>query len=151
MRHHYLRSAPDGLAAELRAAGLRYDSSIGWPGLPGFRAGTPYPYKLWDSERREPGGWEIPLVLMEATLAEERYLGLDAESAFDAAVATLEPVAEHGGAVAILWHPPSHHPILSRGYDRLYRRLLEWIDERGGRTGTAAETLDRWEERRRGS
>jgi hypothetical protein len=148
LRHHYLRSAPGRLAAELRAAGLRYDSSIGWPSQPGLRAGTPYPYRLWDPERREPGGWELPLALMDATLAEERYLGLDAEAAFGVAVETLEPVAEHGGAVAILWHPPSHHPVLARGYDRLYRRLLDWIEERGGGTGTVAETLDRWEARR---
>jgi peptidoglycan/xylan/chitin deacetylase (PgdA/CDA1 family) len=148
LRHHYLRSAPERLAAELRAAGLRYDSSIGWPPRPGLRAGTPYPYRLWDPERREPGAWELPLVLMDATLAEERYLGLDPQAAFEVAVETLEPVAEHGGAVTILWHPPSHHPILSKGYDRLYRRLLDWIDQHGGRTGTAAETLDRWEARR---
>jgi hypothetical protein len=148
LRHHYLRSAPDRLAAELRVAGLRYDSSIAWPSQPGLRAGTPYPYRLWDPERREPGAWELPLVLMDATLAEERYLGLDAEAAFKVAVEALEPVAAHGGAVAILWHPPSHHPRLSNGYDRLYLRLLDWIDEHGGRTGTAAETLDRWEARR---
>jgi len=85
---------------------------------------------------------------MDATLAEERYLGLGAERAFEVAVEALEPVAEHGGAVAILWHPPSHHPRLSGGYDRLYRRLLSWVDEKGGRTGTAAETLDRWVARR---
>jgi hypothetical protein len=148
LRHHYLRSAPERLAAELRAAGLRYDSSIGWPSQPGLRAGTPYPYRLWDPERREPGAWELPLVLMDATLAEERYLGLDADAAYETAVAALEPVAEHGGAVAILWHPPSHHPRLSNGYDRLYLRLLEWIEEHDGRTGTAAEILDRWEARR---
>ena len=148
LRHHYLRSDPARLAAELRGAGLRYDSSIGWPSLPGLRAGTPYPYRLWDPERREPGAWELPLVLMDATLAEERYLGLGAEAAYETAVAALEPVAEHGGAVAILWHPPSHHPRLSNGYDRLYGRLLQWIDEHGGRAASAAETLDRWEARR---
>jgi hypothetical protein len=85
---------------------------------------------------------------MDATLSEERYLNLRADEAFDAAVAALEPVAEHGGAVAILWHPPSHHPRLSNGYDRLYGRLLQWIDEHGGRAASAAETLDRWEARR---
>jgi hypothetical protein len=148
LRHHYLRSAPERLAAELRTAGLRYDSSIGWPSRPGLRAGTPYPYRLWDPERREPGGWELPLAVMDATLAEDRYLGLDADAAYDAAVAALEPVAEHGGAVALLWHPPLHHPRLSNGYDRVYRRLLVWIDDRGGWAGSAAETLDRWEARR---
>jgi hypothetical protein len=149
LRHHYLRSDPARLAAELWEAGLRYDSSIGWPSRPGLRAGTPYPYRLWDPERREPGGWELPLALMDATLSEERYLGLDADAAYPAAVEALEPVAEHGGAVAILWHPPQHHPRLSNGFDRVYRRLLAWIDERGGWAGSAAETLDRWEARRR--
>jgi len=149
LRHHYLRSHPDRLAAELREAGLRYDSSVGWPSLPGLRAGTPYPYRLWDPERREPGGWEVPLAVMDATLAEERYLGLGPDAAFDTAVAALEPVVGHGGAVALLWHPPSHHPRLSNGFDELYRRLLAWIDERGGWAGTVAETLDRWEARRR--
>jgi hypothetical protein len=149
LRHHYLRSDPSRLAAECRTAGLRYDSSIGWPSLPGLRAGTPYPYRLWDPERREPGAWELPLAVMDATLAEERYLGLGPDDAFDAAVAALEPVAEHGGAVAILWHPPSHHPRLARGFDGVYRRVLAWIDERGGWAGTAAAALDRWEARRR--
>jgi hypothetical protein len=149
LRHHYLRSDPSRLAAELRGAGLRYDSSIGWPSLPGLRAGTPYPYRLWDPERREPGAWELPLALMDATLSEKRYLSLGADAAYDAAVAALEPVAEHGGAVAILWHPPLHHPRLANGFDRLYRRLLAWIDARGGWAGSAAETLDCWEARRR--
>ena len=148
LRHHYLRSAPERLAAELGGAGLRYDSSIGWPSLPGLRAGTPYPYRLWDPERREPGGWELPLAVMDATLAEGRYLDLGAEAAFEAAVAALEPVAEHGGAVALLWHPPMHHPQLSNGYDRVYRRLLAWIEQRGGWAGSASDALDRWEARR---
>jgi hypothetical protein len=149
LRHHYLRSDPARLAAELRRAGLRYDSSIGWPSLPGLRAGTPYPYRLWDPERRKAGAWELPLAVMDATLSEERYLALGAEAAYEAAIAALEPVAEHGGAVAILWHPPQHHPRLANGFDRLYRRLLAWIDEQGGWAGSAAETLDRWEARRR--
>jgi hypothetical protein len=85
---------------------------------------------------------------MDATLAEARYLGLGPDDAFEAAVAALEPVAEHGGAVAILWHPPNHHPRLSNGFDRVYRRLLGWIDSCGGRAGSAAATLDLWEARR---
>jgi hypothetical protein len=149
LRHHYLRSDPTRLAADLREAGLRYDSSIGWASRPGLRAGTPYPYRLWDPERREPGAWELPLAVMDATLAEDRYLALGPDAAYEEAVGALEPVAEHGGAVALLWHPPMHHPWLSNGFDRIYRRLLAWIDERGGWAGSASEALDRWESRRR--
>jgi hypothetical protein len=91
----------------------------------------------------------LPLAVMDATLAEERYLALGPQGAYETAVAALEPVAEHGGAVALLWHPPLHHPRLSNGMDGVYRRLLGWIDERGGWAGPAAEALDRWEARRR--
>jgi peptidoglycan/xylan/chitin deacetylase (PgdA/CDA1 family) len=148
VRFHYLRSDPPRLGAELEPAGLRYDSSIGWPSLPGLRAGTPYPYRLWDEARRRPGGWELPLAVMDATLSEPRYLGLGAEEGFERAVAALEPVAQHGGAVALLWHPPSHHPRLSNRYDEVYRRLLAWIADRGGWAGTAADALDHWQLRR---
>ncbi|MGZ4256563.1 MAG: hypothetical protein ACXVRE_02230 [Gaiellaceae bacterium] len=148
LRHHYLRSDPARLAAELRPAGLEYDTSIGWAGLPGLRAGTPFPYRLWDAEGREPGGWELPLLLMDATLGEPHYLGLDAEAALERSVAELAPVVEHGGACALLWHPSWHHPRLSRGYDLLYRRLLAWIVEQGGYAGSALEVLRRWSSRR---
>jgi peptidoglycan/xylan/chitin deacetylase (PgdA/CDA1 family) len=148
LRHHYLRSDPARLAAELRPAGLEYDSSVAWAGRPGLRAGTPFPYRLWDAERREPGGWELPLVLMDATLVEPHYLALDAEAAWTPSLAALEPIVEHGGAAALLWHPPWHHPRLSRGYDLLYRSLLAWIVEQGGYAGSALEVLRRWSSRR---
>jgi peptidoglycan/xylan/chitin deacetylase (PgdA/CDA1 family) len=148
LRHHYLRSDPVRLAGEVRRAGLEYDTSLGWPSLPGLRAGTPFPYRLWDAERREPGAWELPLVVMDATLAERHYLALDAEAAFERSVAALAPLVEHGGAGALLWHPPSHHPRLSGGYDRVYRRLLTWIVEGGGYAGSALEVLKRWRSRR---
>ena len=82
---------------------------------------------------------------MDRTL--ESYLGLDADQALAASVAALEPVAAAGGACAVLWHPPSHHPALSAGYDQTYRRLLTWIADRGGFAGTALDVLERWKGR----
>jgi peptidoglycan/xylan/chitin deacetylase (PgdA/CDA1 family) len=145
LRHHYLRSDAAALAGELRLAGIEYDTSIGWAERPGARAGTPYPYRLWDAELAAPGGLELPLFVMDRTL--ERYLRLDADAALAATVAALEPVAAAGGACAVLWHPPGHHPALSGGYDATYRRLLAWIADRGGFAGTALEVLQRWEGR----
>jgi hypothetical protein len=82
---------------------------------------------------------------MDRTL--ESYLGLDADQALAASVSALEPVAAAGGACAVLWHPPSHHPALSAGYDQTYRRLLAWIADRGGFAGTALDVLERWQGR----
>ncbi len=148
LRHHFLRSDPERLPAEMQAAHLDLDSSLGWSAFPGLRAGSPFPYRLWDAGQRAPGPWELPLAVMDTSLL--RHRSLDGEAAFRVAVAALRPVVEHGGACALLWHPPYHHPRLLDGYDRVYRRLLAWIDEQGGFAGPASEVLDRWRARRAG-
>jgi hypothetical protein len=145
LRHHYLRSDPGRLASELREAGLLYDTSVGWAASTGPRAATPYPYRLWDESTQRPGGWELPLYVMDRTLT--RYLRLDGEAASDVAIEALEPVAAAGGACALLWHPPNHHPVLSQGYDRAYARVLAWIAARGGVGGSAEQVLGRWKSR----
>jgi peptidoglycan/xylan/chitin deacetylase (PgdA/CDA1 family) len=147
MRHHYLRSAPRVLARELRHAGLEYDTSIGWATLPGARARTAYPYRLWDETTGAAGAWELPLFVMDGTLEREWCLNLDPDDAYEHAVAALEPVAAAGGACALLWHPPSHHPKLAGGYDVVYRRILRWIAEQGGLGASASDVLDRWRRR----
>jgi hypothetical protein len=82
---------------------------------------------------------------MDGTL--DRYLRLDDEGASEVAIEALEPVAAAGGACALLWHPPNHHPTLSRGYDQAYTRVLAWIAEQGGVGGSAKQVLDRWRNR----
>ena len=51
--------------------------------LPGFRAGIARPFRPWDVARDEPLDLvEVPLAAMDATLAEERYLGLNPKQAW---------------------------------------------------------------------
>src|SRR5207245_1555660 len=81
-RYHYLRVDPHRNLAPLEAAGLRYDTTLGFPDAIGFRAGIARPFRPWDFERDEPLDLvEIPLAAMDATLADERYLGLAAKRA----------------------------------------------------------------------
>ena len=67
---------------------------------------------------------ELPLVVMDATLAEDRYLGLSADDGLELAVATLERAARAGGTVSVLWHNDRFDPAYARGWDRAYDRLL---------------------------
>jgi hypothetical protein len=84
---------------------------------------------------------ELPLVVMDATLAEERYLGLAADDGLERAVATLERAATAGGTVSVLWHNDRFDAAYARGWDRAYDRLLGWVRERGGRLCTAADAV----------
>jgi hypothetical protein len=51
----------------------------------------------------------------------------------------LDWAAKNGGAFAILWHPDRFDPLTSGGWDRLYSRVLEGVQERGGVCMSAGE------------
>jgi hypothetical protein len=141
-RYHYLRADPHRNLAPLVDVGLRYDTTLGFPDALGFRAGIARPFRPWDFEREEPLELiEVPLAAMDATLAEERYLGLSAKRAEPQLMQLLDRAAEFGGAFAVLWHPDRFDPATSGGWDRLYSRLLAGAQERGGSCVPAAELV----------
>ena len=141
-RYHYLRADPHRNLAQLAAAGLTYDSTLGFSDAVGFRAGIARPFRPWDFERDAPLDLvEIPLAAMDATLAEERYLGLSARRAEPQLMQLLDWGAAHYAAFAVLWHPDRFDPLTSGGWDRLYSRLLEGVHERGGIAVSGAELM----------
>ena len=141
-RYHYLRVDPHRNLAPLADVGLRYDTTLVFPDALGFRAGIARPFRPWDFEREEPLDLiEVPLAAMDATLAEERYLGLAAKRAEPQLMQLLDRAAEFGGAFAVLWHPDRFDPATSGGWDRLYSRLLAGAQERGGSCVPAAELV----------
>jgi hypothetical protein len=136
-RYHYLRVDPH---RNLTRLPFRYDTTLGFPDAVGFRAGIARPFHPWDFERDAPADiLEIPLAAMDATLAEERYLGLSAKRAAPQLRALVDWAASNGGAFAVLWHPDRFDPLTSGGWDSLYWKFLEEVQARGGTCMSAAE------------
>jgi hypothetical protein len=136
-RYHYLRGDPHRNIAQLP---FRYDTTLGFPDAVGFRAGIARPFHPWDFARDAPADvLELPLAAMDATLAEERYLGLSAKRAEPQLNALLDWGAANGGVFAILWHPDRFDPLSSGGWDRLYSRVLDGVQARGGSCVSAGE------------
>ncbi|HKD94744.1 MAG TPA: polysaccharide deacetylase family protein [Gaiellaceae bacterium] len=132
-RYHYLRVDPHRNLAPLAGIGFRYDTSLGFPDALGFRAGIAHPFRPWDFANDRPADLlELPLAVMDATLAEERYAGLSADAARPRVLSLLDWAAEHGGGFSILWHPERFDAPSARGWDRLYFELIEAVRERGG-------------------
>jgi hypothetical protein len=147
-RYHYLRVDPHTNLAPLPGLDLRYDTTLGFPDAPGFRAGVAHPFRPWDLAADRPLDLlEVPLVAMDVTLGEGRYLGLSAREAEERLLGLLDWAAEHGGGFAILWHTDRFDRASARGWDRLYLRLLDAVADRGGAcvpAGELAGEADAW-------
>ncbi|MCC6224114.1 MAG: polysaccharide deacetylase family protein [Thermoleophilia bacterium] len=132
-RYHYLRVDPHANLAPLGRLGFRYDTSLGFADRPGFRAGIAHPFRPWDVAAGRPLDLvEIPLAVMDVTLAEERYLGLPAAAAERYLLDLVDWAGLHGGGFSVLWHSDRFDPATSRGWDRLYFRFIEAVRARGG-------------------
>jgi hypothetical protein len=138
-RYHYLRIDPHANLEPLDEAGFSYDSSLGFAGAIGFRAGIAHPFRPWDFARDRPFDLvEIPLAAMDATF-EERYLNLSAVEAEPKLMRLLDGAAERGGGFSILWHTDRFDPASSQRWDRLYERMIDAVYERGGVCMTAGQ------------
>src|SRR5438067_117524 len=137
-RYHYLRVDPHRNLVPLVQIGFHYDTSLGFPDAVGFRAGIAHPFRPWDLELDRPADLvEVPLAVMDATLAEDRYEGLSAAAAKPRVFELLDWAAEHGGGFSILWHPERFDAASAHGWDRLYFEVIDAVRERGGVCVTA--------------
>jgi peptidoglycan/xylan/chitin deacetylase (PgdA/CDA1 family) len=138
-RYHYLRVDPHANLEPLDELGFAYDSSLGFAGALGFRAGIAHPFRPWDFARERPLDLvEIPLAAMDATF-EERYLDLSAAEAEPHLMSLLEQAAERGGGFSILWHTDRFDPASSQRWDRLYERVIDAVYDLGGVCMTAGQ------------
>jgi peptidoglycan/xylan/chitin deacetylase (PgdA/CDA1 family) len=147
-RYHYLRVDPHRNLVPLVRLGFAYDGSFGFADAPGFRGGIAQPFRPWDLARGRPLDLvELPLALMDATLGEERYLGLSARDAEGEVMRLLDWAAERGGGFAILWHNEWFDERAFPGWAALYERTLAGVEERGGvcvSAGDLAEEAAAW-------
>jgi hypothetical protein len=122
VRHHFLRWTPR-LWAQADAAGLAWDTTVGYGRALGFRAGTSRPYRTYDLvARRSLALVERPLIAMDATISV--YLGAGPEAALASVVALAGQCRRFGGELVLLWHNSS---VASRGERAWYRALLEAV------------------------
>lgn len=124
-RQHYLRwSAPVTWQA-WEDAGLEYDSTVGYADRPGFRCGICREYPVFNLQtRRKLKLKERPLLVMEQTLLNKSYMGLEAEEAYSHIVRIAAICKRYNGQFTLLWH----NSQLQRKVDReLYERVLTAI------------------------
>ncbi|MDR1102983.1 MAG: polysaccharide deacetylase family protein [Tannerella sp.] len=126
-RHHFLASRePEDMAA-LEQAGITDDFTMGYADVAGFRLGTSRPVRRMDAVNRRLSALTLhPLTVMDATLSNPGYMGLNLEEALDCAIRLTEQVRQFNGELTLLWHNSS--TVEGKGYHTaLYGSLLEKI------------------------
>jgi len=122
-RMHYLRWEHPKTLQAWNDAGMSYDSTLGYADLPGFRCGTCFEYPAFNPVTEKTLNIRIrPLIAMECTVIDDRYLGLGYTENALAEFIKLKKACENvNGCFTLLWHN-SH--FLNKSDSLLYKSLF---------------------------
>ena len=104
-RHHYLgwREPEDGHV--IARSGIRWDSSLGYADVAGFRLGVCRPIWLFDPAGQRPMGIEEhPLVVMDCSLSFAKYMNLSREEAMACVKGLADQTRRFEGEFVVNWH-----------------------------------------------
>ena len=123
-RHHFLRWNNPYTWQYWEDAGLNYDSTLAFADLPGFRCGTCYEFPVFNLATRQALNLiERPLIVMECTVLDQRYMGLakNLDSAFNLIKGFKDSCRHFNGNFTLLWHNSRFETLDNRD---LYQQLL---------------------------
>ena len=122
-RHHFLRvSVPESWRI-MEECGIKRDLSLSFADHAGFRSGVCREYPLFDllSGRRLELR-ELPLIVMECSVIDERYMNLGAgEKSFEFIKSLMDRTALFNGQFVLLWH---NQRFENEDETALYMKLL---------------------------
>ena len=125
-RHHFLAIREPEDMDQIEAAGVTDDFTMGYADVSGFRLGTCYPVRWINPITRRLSPLRLhPLIIMDCTLEEEKYMGLDFDRALTYCRNLVEQVNNVGGELVLLWHNDSVQEGSGSYLRKLYAQLLK--------------------------
>ena len=150
LRHHYWAldwTKPQVTFRKHIDAGFRYDTSIAWKDIAGFRAATCHPFRPFDPEQERPLDiYEIPTCLMDGHIIKNPD---DVSSAVEEGLGIVRKVKEQGGVVVLDWHTETACNAYNyRSHLTVLRHILEPLLEDGDAWfATPWEIAQHWQHR----
>jgi len=140
-RNHYLRfKVPDSWEL-LSKAGFKYDTTIGYNDMIGFRNGMCHPFRPYNlTEKRSIDILEIPLVIMDGALFEVTN---SFEDAWQYTKKLIDVVETYHGVITILWHNYVFNCPFRRQWKKLYEKILAYGYEKNAWM-TSGEEIYKW-------
>lgn len=129
-RHHFLCCREPEDTDRIEAAGCTDDFTMGYADVAGFRLGTCHPVRWINPVTRRLSPLRLhPLIIMDATLDEDKYMGMDYDTAETYCLNLIEQVRGAGGELVLLWHNTSFREEASTYHRKLYVRLLNELSK----------------------
>ena len=101
-----------------------FDSTLGYADRPGFRCGICYEFNVFNILTREKLNLkEKPLIVMECSLFEDRYLNLSYDDSYNKVISLMNTVKKYNGEFVLLWH---NDRLANNEQRNLYKRILEY-------------------------
>jgi hypothetical protein len=141
VRMHWLYY-DQGSPAALESAGAEYDSTIGYNGTVGYRAGTVQAYKPLQASRL----LELPLHVMDTALFYPAHLHLSPREGRTLVDRMIDHAVQFGGCLTINWHDRSVFP--ERLWGECYRHLIKDLTVHKPWFATARQAVSWFRKRR---
>jgi hypothetical protein len=144
-RQHYLKWKAPRSWRDWEAAGLAYDSTLGFADHEGFRGSICHPFQPFDLiENRVINLWEIPLTVMDGTLAS--YRGLSAEEGQAILDKLLGTVEKYNGVFVLLWHNAYMCDLFTPDWKECFEGFYQKIASKKALAGSVSDILASWRE-----
>ncbi len=129
-RHHFLAYRNPEDFRYLTDAGITDDFTMGYADVAGFRLGTCRSVRYIDPDKRMLTSLLLhPLTVMDCSLDNPNYMGLDFEDAYRYCLTLTEQTKRFNGELVLLWHNTSVIENPGNWQRKLYQKLLDYLYE----------------------
>jgi len=128
-RQHFLKWETPKSWETWQKAGLKYDTTLCYADHEGFRCGICYPFKPFNIIKKETTDiWEIPLIVMDATLIS--YRELSTEEATKIMIHLLNQIKKYSGIFVLLWHNSYMTNLFTPKWKKCFENFYKIISEK---------------------
>ena len=103
------------------------------------------PFKPFDIiENRELDIYEIPLIVMEGTLKDGRYMNLNIKDAINEIKGKIDVVKRYNGVFSFLWHNSSFDKESWDGWKVVFEYTMKYLAKNNGMGISGKQVIDRF-------
>ncbi len=130
-RNHFLNNREPEDFESLISCGITDDFSMGYADMAGFRLGTCKAVQWINPAKKVLTNLILhPLLIMDCTLHEKRYMYMNAHDAYQYCTNLIETVSKFNGEVTLLWHNTMVEKNSKLYHRKLYRDTIKYLQAR---------------------